>query len=269
MMAHYPSFQNSVEDPPPQPQQQHPQWKHKKGGYGRLGCVGLTLLVFSAFYLGRQSALTILPTATPNHRNEDEKETTAMLADVLGTRKGTTTTVSSTRLAASSSAALMTELATQARATVTDVPSARALVATLAETQPRLATGVALAVYVGSFNPPSLAHVAIARAVSELWNNGADTTPAAVWFDMTYYDANVEPRKQYGNTIIADRVAMCDLAVHDLVDVDVTAIQPHLQDPLGVEYWEVMRALVAGTATHGTGGRLGWVMGADGTYVFR
>ena len=66
-MAQNQLFHTYVDDPPQQHQQ---QWKQRKG-YGRVG-VGITLLLFSAFYLGRQSALTI---ATAQNQNDEEEKT--------------------------------------------------------------------------------------------------------------------------------------------------------------------------------------------------
>ena len=78
-MAQNQSFHTYVDDPP---QETNNSGNKRMGVY----CVGITLLLFSAFYLGRQSALTIV--TAKNQKDEEEKTQTkkTVVANILLTR---------------------------------------------------------------------------------------------------------------------------------------------------------------------------------------
>ncbi|CAE8616691.1 unnamed protein product, partial [Polarella glacialis] len=122
---------------------------------------------------------------------------------------------------------------------------------------PGAADGFSLAIYPGSFNPPSVAHVEIARVVMQMrTTRGID----AVWLDMAVHSGG---SKAYVDTIIDERVNMSALAVEGVVPgAAATRIAPNLKDPLGFEYFEVIRALVSGR-TGTSKGCITWVIGSD------
>ena len=105
----------------------------------------------------------------------------------------------------------------------------------------------ALAIYPGSFNPPSRMHVDIAKRVSELPGIGA------VWLDMT---SHVD-EKSYVERFLADRVRMAELAVADLPAVGVVQLMSAMGDAgQMVAYFDELRRRADGAP-------LAWVMGSD------
>ena len=90
----------------------------------------------------------------------------------------------------------------------------------------------ALAIYPGSFNPPSRMHVDIAKRVSELPGIGA------VWLDMT---SHVD-EKSHVESFLADRVRMAELAVADLPAVGVVQLMSAMGDAgQTVAYFDELR----------------------------
>ena len=120
-----------------------------------------------------------------------------------------------------------------------------------------------LAIYPGSFNPPSRVHIELVRRVCEL--EGVD----AVWLDMTVHVA----KKLYIREVASDRVRMAEVAVAHLPRAGVTQLMAEMGEKgWGPEYFEALRALAEGAAVGGGGGGGGgggrdvaitWVMGSD------
>jgi nicotinic acid mononucleotide adenylyltransferase len=121
---------------------------------------------------------------------------------------------------------------------VEDVPAA----------QPRHpAEAGALALYPGSFNPPSRMHVDVARRVSAL--PGID----AVWLDMTSHVGE----KQHVQQVLADRVRMAEIAVAGLERVGVVQLMSEMGDAGQTgAYFDTLERLTGGAP-------LAWVMGSD------
>lgn len=153
---------------------------------------------------------------------------------------------------------------------MTDLESARKLLQREAPRNAAAARGFSLAVYPGTFNPPTHAHVAVAQAV-------IDEVPGveAVWLDMAVHKG----QKADAGALSAARLEMTSLAVEGVVrGASATCVGPKLRSPLGAEYFEVMRALASGSDEGAVGAdagadaaspaaegrrRLTWIMGSD------
>jgi nicotinic acid mononucleotide adenylyltransferase len=107
-----------------------------------------------------------------------------------------------------------------------------------------------LAIFPGSFNPPSHVHVEMARRVCNL--PGVD----GIWLDMAVHHNH----KAYVSTVEADRMRMAELAVAHLPGVGVTRLQASMGDKgFGTEYFDMLRELLGSES----GPRITWVMGSD------
>jgi len=146
-------------------------------------------------------------------------------------------------------------LAHMAGKRVTNVTSAHKLIVEESARIPECADGFSLAIYPGAFNPPTFAHVNIAKTIIQQIA-GVD----AVWLDMAHHAGD---GKEYVNSIADEREAMTMLAVQGVVAGGAaTRIQMNLQDPLADEYFEVLRALASGKDGMSKGA-LTWVIGSD------
>jgi len=115
---------------------------------------------------------------------------------------------------------------------------------------------ICLAVFPGSFNPPSRVHVEIAQRVNAL--PGVD----AVWLDMTIHRTH----KQYVDTVLDHRLHMAEAAVAHLSNVGVTQLQACMgEEGWGLEYFKALRVLLGGPQTqdHQSMVRISWVLGSD------
>mmetsp|Transcript_15717 Transcript_15717/g.41346 ORF Transcript_15717/g.41346 Transcript_15717/m.41346 type:complete len:316 (-) Transcript_15717:485-1432(-) len=119
---------------------------------------------------------------------------------------------------------------------------------------------VGLAVYPGSFNPPSIVHVDIARRVAEL--DGID----AIWLDMTSHRS----QKLYIDQVLHDRLEMAETACAELPRCGITKLMAEMGDAgWGAEYFDALQALLAGVSSSGDGAsssdavNISWVIGYD------
>ncbi|KAL1527504.1 hypothetical protein AB1Y20_008960 [Prymnesium parvum] len=112
---------------------------------------------------------------------------------------------------------------------------------------------VGLAVYPGSFNPPSLVHIEIAARVGRL--PGVD----AVWLDMTSHRS----QKLYLDQVLSDRVAMAEAACAGLPRVGVTKLMAEMGEAgWGAAYFETLHALLEDVVP-GETAEISWVVGFD------
>lgn len=110
-----------------------------------------------------------------------------------------------------------------------------------------------VAVYPGSFNPPSLAHVEATRQIAAL------PEVDAVWLDMTTH----RDKKLHISQVTAHRRQMTEVAVEHLENVGVTQLMTQMGDRgWGREYFDTIRALFCDNAD-ARKLRLTWVMGSD------
>jgi len=104
-----------------------------------------------------------------------------------------------------------------------------------------------LAIFPGSFNPPSRIHVDLVRRVGEL--PGID----AVWLDMTTH----VDKKGYIVSVIEHRLRMTEIAVSGMADVGVAQLMSEMGDAgQSVAYFDALSRLSGGAS-------LTWVMGSD------
>jgi len=139
------------------------------------------------------------------------------------------------------------QLAKQLRdAHITSVAEAEDFAAGLHQLHSR--DGLGLAVFPGSFNPPSCMHQEIARQVMAI--DGV----SALWLDMTIH----RTKKLYLDKIKDDRFAMTELAAADIPGTAVTTLMANMGDKGWTsEYFHVLRKLA------GNNSRVYWVMGSD------
>jgi len=110
-----------------------------------------------------------------------------------------------------------------------------------------------LAIYPGSFNPPSLAHVEATRQIA------AQSEVDAVWLDMTTH----RDKKLHISQVTAHRRKMTEVAVGHLENVGVTQLMTQMGDRgWGREYFDTIRALFCDNPD-ARKLRLTWVMGSD------
>lgn len=112
-----------------------------------------------------------------------------------------------------------------------------------------------LAVYPGSFNPPSRVHVEVVKQVSAL------PTVDGVWLDMTAHRA----KKLYIDSVKIDRARMADCAVDHLMTAGATDLMAQMGDRgWGKEYFATLRELLKSDGDSDMGpAKLVWVMGSD------
>eukprot|EP00939_MAST-03C_sp_MAST-3C-sp1_P002075 g2075.t1 len=107
--------------------------------------------------------------------------------------------------------------------------------------------GSTLAIYPGSFNPPSSVHVDVVRRVCDM------DSIQAVWLDMTIH----RTKKKTVGQVIDERQHMAELSVKSLPKAGVTCLMSQLGDAgWGPEYFDVMRCLTDCD-------KIAWVMGSD------
>lgn len=138
-------------------------------------------------------------------------------------------------------------LAQELRSTsLTSVSEARALIARTKLRGKRRRFG--LAVFPGSFNPPSIMHCEIARQVTSL--PGVD----ALWLDMTIH----RTKKLYLESLREDRVQMTELAARGIEHTAVTTLMANMGEAGWTSmYFNVLRELA------GEESCIYWVIGSD------
>jgi len=108
--------------------------------------------------------------------------------------------------------------------------------------------GQGLAIFPGSFNPPSNIHLQIIDQACE--TAGVD----AVWMEMTVHRS----KKYYVGRVAEERFQMAQRAVQGKKKVGVTTLQENLGEAGWTsEYFDILRVFV------GQEGKLLWIMGSD------
>lgn len=111
-----------------------------------------------------------------------------------------------------------------------------------------------LAVFPGSFNPPSHVHVEIVRRVCALPDIDA------VWMDMTLHRSC----KLYVDVVREDRLRMAEAAVNHLSKAGATQLQAQMGERgWGIEYFETVRELAGVSCGGQPPPRISWVIGSD------
>eukprot|EP00656_Telonema_subtile_P053145 TRINITY_DN7602_c0_g1_i2.p1 TRINITY_DN7602_c0_g1~~TRINITY_DN7602_c0_g1_i2.p1 ORF type:complete len:277 (+),score=41.53 TRINITY_DN7602_c0_g1_i2:98-928(+) len=129
---------------------------------------------------------------------------------------------------------------------VTSVLEARALLTRNGQLGVRRNFG--LAVFPGSFNPPSIMHCEIARQVMSL--PGVNS----LWLDMTIH----RTKKLYLESLREDRVQMTELAAQGIEHTAVTTLMANMGDAGWTRtYFDVLRELA------GKDSCIHWVIGSD------
>lgn len=105
-----------------------------------------------------------------------------------------------------------------------------------------------LAVFPGSFNPPTRVHVEICKSLLRM--EDVDS----VWLDMTVHT----DKKAYVSDVLQHRLNMAEIATADMSDVGVTSLMSQLGTSVGLtsKYFDILRCLSGGR-------RIAWVMGSD------
>jgi len=115
-------------------------------------------------------------------------------------------------------------------------------------TQPAIQKKNVLAIYPGSFNPPTRAHTAIATIVAGM------PEVRALWMDLT----TPYRSKQKIAEVARERREMVEIVLRDLPNVGCSAFK-EVMGPLGdtEAYFDTLRQFA------GPGGRVAWVIGSD------
>eukprot|EP00658_Telonema_sp_P-2_P036095 TRINITY_DN26167_c0_g1_i1.p1 TRINITY_DN26167_c0_g1~~TRINITY_DN26167_c0_g1_i1.p1 ORF type:complete len:315 (+),score=16.86 TRINITY_DN26167_c0_g1_i1:98-1042(+) len=109
-------------------------------------------------------------------------------------------------------------------------------------------SGVGLAVFPGSFNPPSIMHCEIMKQVTSI--PGVDT----LWLDMTIH----RTKKLYLESLREERVRMTELAAGSMRNTSVTTLMANMGDAGWTSiYFDVLREFA------GSDSVIFWVMGSD------